>query len=81
MSRKCLEFPGERRHWVRMASSAKRTLRAATVKRQAHHASFLHVPLLHLSKHQLVKMFFCPCPLDPAKVVLTNKVRFGGRGE
>lgn len=36
-----------------------------------------HLLFLHLSHHQLVYMFFFRSFPDTAKVVLTNKVRFG----
>lgn len=69
--------------WARKASSAS-TLRGHQRSRCRKTCQFSphlqHMLLLHLSKHQLVKMF-SPCPPNPAKVAPTNKVRFGGWGE
>lgn len=69
--------------WARKASSAS-TLRGhqrSRCRKACQLSPHLqHMLLLHLSKHQLAKMF-SPCPPDPAKVAPTNKVRFGGWGE
>lgn len=63
-NRKCWDLPGARGICQQDSEGS-----------EGEDAGTAHMPPLHLLEHQLVKMFF-PCPPDPAKVALTNKVRF-----